>query len=565
MAFIRLLIIAAVLVTAAPALAADRAEPRLVVMIVVDQIRGDYLSRLAPYFSSDGFGRLIRDGAWYDNAHYRYGSLSTGPGHASLSCGATPSVHGIVGNDWYERSDAHEWYCCGDDECRGIGYPADAKASGRSPKNLMAVTLADTIKEATGGKGQVWSVALKDRSAILTGGKKADGAIWWDNHSGMMVTSSYYGDRLAPVIEAMNGEHYVDRFFKTEWRPLMSADVYRPVPLDGRMDDEVYKHSHQSAFPKVLGEKSEAPDSRYYDDLFLSPMANELVLEAGRRLVDSQRLGLDDQVDLLVLGLSANDIVGHRFGPDSVEVMDCTLQTDRMLGAFLNWLDERVGLERCVVGLSSDHGVGPIVEYATGLGAGGGRFDSKGLVKAVESSLEKRFGPPADGHYVLDLILPWMYLNDNVLKASGVDVAEATRVAAETALSYEGVAATYTEQQIRDPQFAGSDDLKRDIANSYHPRRSGQVYVHWQRYWYKSSKIAGHGAAYDYDQHVPVMLMGPGVKAGRFGRDVCPTSLAPSICAALRITPPTTMSRELLDEALTTRVAGSIHKDAAGK
>jgi len=566
MGMTRLLITAAALAMAvAPALSADKSKPRLVVMVVVDQLRGDYITRLAPHFSSDGIGRMIRDGAWYDHAHYRYGMLATGPGHASLSCGATPSVHGIVGNDWYDRESERELYCCDDGSVRGVGLPKGEKAKGRSPKNLMAVTLADTIKTSTGGRGQVWSVALKDRAAILCGGKKADGAIWWDNHSGLLVTSSYYGEQLAPAIEAMNNERFVDRFFKTEWRLLLPADVYRPIPLDGLMDESIHKRTHTGTFPKVLGDRSETSDRHYYDELYLSPMANELVFEAGRRLVESRRLGLDDDVDLLVLGLSANDIVGHRFGPSSAEVMDCTLRTDRMLGAFFSWLDQRVGLDRCVVALSSDHGVGPIVEYSTALGAGGGRFDSKGLEQAVESAIENRFGPPNDGHYVLDLLLPWIYLNEGVLRASNVKVAEAARVAAQTALSHEGVSATYTEQQIREPQFVGSDDLRRNIANSYHPRRSGQVYVHWQRYWYKTSKIAGHGAAYDYDQHVPVMLMGPGVKPGRFGRNVCPTSLTASICAVLGIGPAQTMNRELLDEALSPRVAASEQSGTTGK
>lgn len=537
-------IISSVAVDGFGAAAAQR--PQLVVIIVVDQLRGDYLSRLRPYFSPNGIGRLATDGAWFDHAYFRYGVLSTGPGHASIATGAPPAIHGVVGNDWYERSSGVEVYCCGDDTVSGV----ENDAGGRSPCRLLAPTLGDVIKADTAGRGQVWSVSLKDRSAILLGGKKADGAFWWNARTGKMVSSTYYGNQLPPAIEKLNDEKYVNRFFKTEWRLLQPADVYRPRPIDGSSDLAAYNRTHTGKFPKSLGGNSNEPDRRYYGDLYLSPMANDLVIEAAKRLITSRSLGQDEHVDLIALGLSANDIVGHRFGPESVEVMDCTLHTDRQLATFLNWLDEKVGLDKCIVGLSSDHGVGPIVEYAQGLGIGGGRFDSTGLAGSVENSLVRKFGEPKNGRYVKGFLVPWLYLDETVLRASSVSPDDAAAVAADAALAFEGVAATFTEKQITGEHFAESDALRRSIRNTYHPQRSGQVYIHWQRYWYKSTKVAGHGAAYDYDQHVPVMLMGAGIKPGRYASVVSPTSMAATICKLLNIEPAKTMTGEPLVDAI---------------
>ena len=539
-----------------PARASQPPKPRLVVLVIIDQFRGDYLARWAPYFSKDGLGRLIHKGAWFDNAYYTYGALATGPGHASLSTGATPSVHGIVGNDWYAQPGRTEIYCCADPNVHGVGYPDGKNHAGRSPANMRSDSLGDLIKSATAGRGQVWGVALKDRAAILSTGTHADGAIWWDSSSGRLVSSTYYGDRLPDAIDKLNGEHFVDRFFKTRWTLLQSADVYHPGSIAGRSDPAAYGRTHTGRFPKIIGAESDHPDRRYYRELYITPMANELVFEAAKRLVATRSLGSDGDVDLLVVGLSANDVVGHRYGPESAEVMDCTLRTDRQLAAFFTWLDQRVGLDNCLVGLSSDHGVGPIVEYSEALGLGGGRFDSRGLVKKIDKALNRRFGAPAHRQsYVVDLLLPWLYLDEQAISASGGTVDEAARIAADVAAEYEGVAETFTKAQIVAPGFAVADTLRGDVAHSYYPKRSGQVYIHWRRYWYKQSKLAGHGAAYDYDKHVPVVLMGPGVRPGRYGRRVRPTDLTVTICKLLGIESAASMTGRVLSDAIADPVA----------
>jgi len=278
----------------------------------------------------------------------------------------------------------------------------------------------------------------------------------------------------------------------------------------------------------------------------------------ARMAVDAEQLGRDEHADLLVVGLSSNDIVGHLYGPDSPEVADCTLRTDRQLARFFDWLDAKVGLDRCIVALSSDHGVAPLPEYANDLGLGGGRFDEDRVERLVEQRLIERYGrPDGDDQYVRNLKMPWLYLDEGALARENVDVKAAARLAAQAAGNYEGVARAFAESDIVSPGFARRGELNRAVANSYHPKRSGHVYVHWRRFWYKGDKQAGHGAAYDYDQHVPVALMGPGIKPGTYSRRIDPTGLTVTLCALLGIDKPPAATGVVYREIVETAVAGA--------
>lgn len=531
------------------AVADDKKPVPLVVVVVIDQFRGDYLDAFRSNFCDDGFQRLIRDGAWMANAHYEYGMTATGPGHASLLTGSTPATHGIVANDWEEfASQAHGVYCCGDDSVRCVGLPDGGDGAGRSPANLRAQTLGEAVKAATGGHGKVWSVALKDRAAILTAGHKPNGAVWFDAGSGNLVTSSYYGTSLPAWAQAFNQERYADKFFKTKWDRMLPAALYGPHFLKapgGSGEDR----RHRNEFPKILGEKSDSPDREYYAALYNSPFGNEIVLEAARRVITTEGLGTDDATDVLCMGFSSNDVVGHAYGPDSDEVMDCTLHTDRQLADFFNWLDGRLGNGNYVLVLSSDHGVGPMPEYAADLGLGAGRIDPGKMRKAINAQLAERYASSEGADkLVIDLNLPWLYLDEAAIKTAGLDLAEVAQAAARMAEQEKGIVRAFTFPEIAGFSLDDPNELQRAVRNSYFPGRSGHVYLHWERYWYKGSKQAGHGAAYDYDQHVPVLMMGPGVAPGRFTRAVSPTGMVPTVCAVLGIAPPATATGEVYSE-----------------
>ena len=533
-----------------PSAAIER--PRLIVIIIIDQFRGDYIQAFGDYFTEDGFKKLCREGAWFTNALFDYGPTATGPGHASLSTGSTPAIHGIVGNNWEDLDEGGRGkYCCEDNGVRILGLPAGVEGDGRSPRNLKIATLGDQMKVATDGRSQVWSVSIKDRAAVFTAGRQANGAVWWDNHTGNYVSSTYYFPTLPEWVAALNEAHIADAFFKKPWERAAPASAYRVHLVSATRNDDAWKRYHGNDFPKILGRRSSEPDGEFYTDVYSSPFGNDVVLTAAKRAIEAQQLGTDEDPDLLNVCLSANDVVGHVYGPDSAEVMDCSIRTDAQLAEFLKWLDERVGLDQCIVAVAADHGVGSIPEYVNALGLGGGRLKSGKVEDYVEERLRKRLGdPPADRRYVDNIKFPWLWLDEETLRLAGVDVDRAARAAAEIVHTYEGVNSAYAMKDILERSGSSTSELERQIAKSYCPRRSGQVYIHWQRNWYTNGTAAGHGAAYEYDQHVPVIIRGAGIRPGRYAERVCPTGLAITLCKLLGIDPPAGANGKVLESCL---------------
>jgi hypothetical protein len=478
--------------------ARESRRPGLIVFIVVDQFREDYLTLLEEHFVTGGFKRFLTDGARFTNAYLDYGVTATGPGHASLATGAVPSRHGIVGNVWLDANTGRRQYCCGDDGAAILGSSSARGSSGRSPRWLEADTLGDRIKIAGEGRAKVWSVSLKDRSAILTAGKRADGAVWWDKDTGRFVSSSHFGASLPKWAAQLNNDRFADGYFKKSWDLILPESAYPRRFFDKVAGADVYRKWHSGDFPKILGRGLEQPAREFYRALYVSPFGNELVFECARRAIEHEKLGADEYTDLLNVCLSSNDAVGHRFGPDSRETIDCTIRTDRQLAEFFAWLDLKVGLDRCVVTLTADHGVGPIPEFAAGLDEGGGRLNADQVAEGVNRKLAALLGTaPEAKRLVAEVMFPWLYLDESAVESSGFKMDEVARLAAEAARSLPGIEQAVASVDIGEAGSAASRDLRRLIENSYYPGRSGQVYLHWARYWYADDDVAGHGAAHD--------------------------------------------------------------------
>ncbi|HEY3246573.1 MAG TPA: alkaline phosphatase family protein [Phycisphaerae bacterium] len=566
----------------APPTRAPPARVRLVVVIVVDQFRADYLTRFESLFGADGF---LRPGfARFTQAYFRHGTTSTGPGHATISTGAPPSVHGIVGNEWYRRADGVRVYCVDDEHCAPLGPESsrqtaeqrrDEGAHGSSPANLIGTTLGDQLKLATGRRARVWGVALKDRAAVLLGGKLADGAIWWDSQTGAFVSSSYYFSELPGWLAQLNEQRIADRFYGARWERCLPESIYAQY---ARADDAPYERGpsvHLSnTFPKVIGgeqSRSETDDSRkvvlppdYYEALSATPFANELVFDVVRRLIEAEDLGVargnsaadGAAPDLVVIGLSANDAVGHLFGPFSHEVLDMAVRTDRQIGEFLNWLDRRVGLEHCLVAVTADHGAGLESEYAQELRLGGGRVEPKKLIEDVEAALTQRCGPAGGGrHYVLGLKAPWLYLDSVLMVEKEIAGPEAARVAASAlahlgSIPRPGIGAAYPGDLPYLREAALADPIAACALYSAYEGRSGDVYVHLAPFWAFSTQAAEHSSANSYDRHVPILLSGPGVKPARYSQEVDVCDLAVTLAALLEIEPPVNAAGRVLNQAL---------------
>jgi hypothetical protein len=483
----------------AAALQAAAGRPKLVVAITVDQFRYDYLERFGPYQA--GLARLLREGAVYMNAYLEHAPTVTAIGHAVVLTGAPPAASGIVGNEWYDRALKKQVTSVSDDDTRLLGAPGGA---GASPRKLLAATVGDELKKAD-RRAKVIGVSLKDRSAILPAGRSADGAYWYDSKTGNVVSSSYYFSDLPAWVKAFNERRYADRFAGAEWKPLADGKPLLVLPQGG-------------------------PD--YYSRLTASPFGNELVVKLAEAAIEAEKLGRGPATDLLAISLSANDYVGHRYGPDSDQVRDVTLRTDLLLGEFFQFLDERVGLAHVLIVLTSDHGVAPVPELRAA-GQPGGRIRDADIAAAIERRLEQRFGK---GPWVVGKSGPSPYLNHELAAERGVKLAELRREAAEAVRAIPHIARVYTPEELAARR--GGDEIDRRVRNGYHPERSPDLFPVAEPFWVFGSERAGHGSPYDYDAHVPVIFWGRAVKAGRYERRVAVNDIAPTLAVLLGVKTP---------------------------
>jgi hypothetical protein len=528
-------------VAAPPPEPADAPKPKLAVLLFFDQLRGDYLSRWDALFGEGGFRRLEKEGTWFQNCHYPYAFTVTAAGHASVATGCSPDRHGIMGNDWYDRAAGAPVYCVASDRYRRVPPLADTKDSaktnkGASPDRLLAPTLADSLKAATGGRARVVSLSFKDRSAVLPGGKAPDGCYWFDTGTGDFVTSTYYRDRLPTWVEAFNRARVADRWRGGSWdRLLPDLDYVRYSGPDdvagesiGILQGTTFPHPMNGTGPLKL-------KAAYYGALYTSPFGNDLLLGLAERAVEAQRLGKHDRPDLLCLSFSSNDAVGHAWGPDSQEVLDTTLRTDRLVGRLLAFLDARVGKGRYVVALTADHGICPLPEVAHGA-----RLDPALLGKRAEEYLTRTFaGNESGGRWIEWSEEPWVYFNRAALKRRGVEPGRAEAALAGWLRKQPGVLKAYTRTELM-TEAPADDAMGRRARKSFRADRSGDVLVVVRPYHLITSRLSGttHGTPHPYDTHVPLLVSGPGVRHAVRRDPVTPQAAAVILARALGVPPP---------------------------
>lgn len=530
---LQVLALVALLAWIAPTLTvASRQErdrrPRLAVIIVVDQFRADYLVRFRSNFTG-GLERLLADGRVFVNANFEQWPTVTAVGHATVATGATPSGHGIVGNDWYDRGDRRAVTSVDDPKAPRV----PEGASGASPWRLRGTTIGDELKLATRNRAKVVSVSIKARSAVLMGGHRPDTAVWFDDGLGSFVSSRHYGSQLPAWVERLNASRPADRFFAMKWGLLLPENAYAPSdPYETPNEAPAWG---SRGFPKALAEGIEGPNSKFYARVTESPYGNDLVAAAARAAVEGERLGADEVPDLLCLSFSSNDLVGHAYGPYSREVEDITLRTDRLIGELLDFLDERVGRGRYVVALTADHGVAPTPSDATNLGGRYAKLEPAG--PGLERALEARFGK---GPWVLHVSsYTGIYLNRDLASARGVDVAELERAAAAEMSRLPGVRAVYTASELAAGGRADGTIMSRRVSVSHFPGRSPDVVVIFEPFVVTSSPGGTtHGTPYNYDAHVPLVFYGFGVAGGVVTDPVAIADLAPTLTTVLGVVPP---------------------------
>lgn len=514
-------------------------KPRLAVVLVVDMLPAEHFDGYRAHFGQDGFNRLIRDGAWLTNANYAHAATVTGPGHATIVTGAAPSAHGIVDNEWYHRENNQMIGCTDDPGSRILGSSTAPTMTGAGPKLLLAPAIADEFKRQFGTGAKAWSVAIKDRAAILMGGQHPDGVLWWTSQTGDFISSAYYFDALPAWCKELNESRYVDTYFKKDWERALSQASYSHCDVDDADYENGPKLFWPNTLPKNLANPMPAPSSLYYSRFQTSPYGNELTFEAARRAVTQENLGADDTPDLLMISLSSPDLCGHIFGPDSHEMLDMMVRTDQQIGEWLAFLDRQVGPDRYMVALTGDHGAGTTPEVAKQQGHEIGRITVQKLYDALNGALREKFGKPDDGiYYVTAVDLPWAYLNEKILREKNIDVKQAEQIVAEAARGFPGVEAALVTADVAQRPTVSLTPLERAVALSTYPGRTAHVFIQMKPNWYLAAVCAGHGTFHSCDTHVPVILMGSAFRKGAYNNAVDMRDLTPTLSAALGMDPP---------------------------
>src|SRR5215203_2519913 len=541
-------------------------RPRLVLLIAVDQFRYDYLERFGDLFGPNGLRRLLRDGASWTQSNYDHTPTYTAPGHGTIMTGAYPAETGIIGNEWLDRASGTRITSVSDDSRKSLGGGPNEIAS--SPWRLMASTIGDELRLATNDRSRVIGVSVKDRSAILPAGRHANAAYWFSTVSGNMVSSSYYFEQLPAWVTAFNDAKPADKYFGAKWERLLPEDEYvkRTGPDNPAWEVVAASTGDTSGFPHTITGNAKAPSQPFYWALDSSPFTNDMLVSFAQQAILNERLGQDDDTDVLTVSFSANDYVGHRFGPYSQEVMDVTLRTDRQIATLLDFVDSRVGLANTLVAFTADHGVSPIPEQAAALGLGGARLKTADLFAVIGKAISARYNPHGktpdpSADYLLKYseggtMREWfinsnLYFNYDALSRDGVDVEEFSQVVVRAALNVPGIARCFTRVQLLRGATSITDPIERRVLHGFSPSRSGDIVFVPEPFKYLGDLItATHGSAYSYDTHVPTIIMGAGVNAGRYTEAATPADIAPTLSALLRVTPPSNATGRVLIEAL---------------
>ena len=535
------------------AAARDGNRPKLLVLVVVDQLRTDYLWRMHDLMVDNGFRYLMDRGANYPSARYRHFPTYTGPGHACLSTGAYPSQHGIVSNSWWDRTRGcgqpddklGDVYCVDDPSVKITGQPSADGNKPMGPRNLLATTIGDELKLATGGQSKVISVAVKDRAAVLMAGHLADAAIWYDSGNGTWISSTAYGPSLPTWVEAVNKQQIPAKHRGEKWQPTITAEQARDRGGFQVLPEQRYGLEPADKFADAINAKVADSGDGYFKIFTETPAAVEFTLTTALEAVKAEKLGARGRTDLLMVSLSSNDYVGHRYGPNSWEVLDYTLRTDRALASFFANLGQLVpgGLSACTVALTADHGVAGAPEQLAAMGLPARAISGGDIVTAAQNAVSARFA--RDG-LVKVYREPYLYLDRGAISAAGLDRQAVQDVAAQGIMTLAGVSTAWSVDRIWHGGVPDTEVTQR-LARAIHPAVGGDVIVVLDPGSMVGDKSATtHGQPYVYDSTVPVMMAGRGVQPGIDYASVCPFDISATFAALANILPPSCCEGQVL-------------------
>ncbi len=506
--------------------AAEMARPKLVVGIVVDQMRYDYLFRYWNKYLDTGFKRLINEGFLLKNANYNYVPTYTGPGHACVYTGTTPSVSGIVSNDWYDKDIRKEVYCVEDTTVLPVGTAA--LSARMSPQRLLTTTVTDELRFATNYQSKVIGIALKDRGAILPAGHTANAAYWFDKETTNWVTSSYYMKQLPQWVQDFNAKKPVDALLNGKWNTFLPVEQYMESTADDVRYEGLYAGETHPVFPHDL------PAIRLKDkDLIKKvPMGNTLTKDFAEAALRGEQLGKGNFTDFLAISFSSTDYVGHQFGINSIEIEDTYIRLDRDLAELFDFLEKWVGHTNYLLFLTADHGAAGNTFYNMDKKIPAGFFDAKLVDSLLESNLQALYG---QGSYIAELSSHGIYLDHQLISQKNISISDISEKCVDFLMKTKGVAMAVSAGQLRKEHW--SEGVMSLLQKGFNWQRSPDVLMSLEPAWMEWESKTGttHGAAYSYDTHVPILFYGWNIPQGSSAEPVFITDIAPTIATLLNI------------------------------
>lgn len=515
-------------------------QPKLIVGIVVDQMKYDYLTRYREHFTDAGFQRMINEGYNFANHHFNYFPTYTGPGHAAIYTGATPSVSGIIGNSWFDRDINRNLYVVEDTTVTTVG--GSGEVGQMSPENLLSSTFGDELKKVS-NSSKVIGLSLKDRGAVLPAGHLGNLALWYDDSQGHFVSSTWYSQELPEWVKTFNEKGEARTYSDQTWKTLLPFEKYTNSNPDDSPYEQAFSWEDKPVFPH---EFSKAEGSSYWT-VKSSPFGNTLLKDLAVSAIENEKLGQDDITDILTISFSSTDYIGHQFGPHSVEIEDTYIRLDRDLADLFAKLDETVGEGNYLVFLTSDHGVVDVPAQLEETGQPGGYFDVRRATQSLQNYLIEKYG---NENWIRGLANQQIYLDrDLIQQKKNINLNDIQEDIADYLLQFEGVLSTNTASDFMQERY--EEGLQGMYQRGFQYQRSGDVYLQLKPGWLIRSSRTGtsHGSPYSYDTHVPMLLYGWGIPKGVTYDKTLVTQLAPTISGMLKIPLPSgTEGRPLIFE-----------------
>lgn len=504
-------------------------KPKLVVGIVVDQMRYDFLYRYYDKYSAGGFKRLMNEGFNCRNNHYDYAPTVTAAGHAAIFTGSVPAVDGVIGNEWFDQKSGRVVYCVEDSTVRTVG--TDTKAGWMSPKNLLVSTITDQLKIANAYQSKTIGIALKDRGAILPAGHTADAAYWFDSKDGSWVTSTFYMKDLPQWVKDFNAQKLAQKYASMTWNTLLPIEQYKESSEDNQPSENKLPGETNPVFPHELIARAGV---NLLEVIKTTPFGNSLTKDFALAALKSENLGKGTNTDFLTVSFSSTDYVGHSFGPNSIESEDTYLRLDKDIAEILTTLDNTLGKDNYLVFLSADHGVADIPAYWQSKKLPAGVFDRTKALAELRTTLKNTFG---EGEFIRSEENSQLYLNASLLKDKKLTYAQVYEVVREVLLKHDEIADVVDLHNFANSSLP--DYQLKFIKNGYNPRRSGDISIVLNPSWFSGGKTGTtHGSLYRYDTHVPLLFYGWKVKKGETTTRTNISDIASTVADLLNILEP---------------------------